>query len=113
MSDWDDKYIRKARLVRVIDGDTVDAIVDLGFRMYHRTRFRLKGINAPEMRGPERVNGELSKKHLAKLLEGHAYFLVKSTKPGKYGGRWIGEIHTPDGVDVQRRMMLDGFAEPY
>jgi micrococcal nuclease len=43
-------YIYKAELIRVVDGDTVDLISDLGFDTLKRERFRLYGIDAPEMR---------------------------------------------------------------
>ena len=46
-------YIYKAELIRVVDGDTVDLIVDLGFDTSRRERFRLYGIDAPEMRTKE------------------------------------------------------------
>jgi len=42
-------YIYKAELVRVVDGDTVDLIIDLGFDTSRKERFRLYGIDAPEM----------------------------------------------------------------
>ena len=43
-------YIYKAELVRVVDGDTVDLVIDLGFDTFRHERFRLYGIDAPEMR---------------------------------------------------------------
>jgi micrococcal nuclease len=43
-------YIYKAELIRVVDGDTVDLVIDLGFDTSRRERFRLYGIDAPEMR---------------------------------------------------------------
>jgi micrococcal nuclease len=43
-------YIYRAELVRVVDGDTVDLIIDLGFDTSRRERFRLYGVDAPEMR---------------------------------------------------------------
>jgi micrococcal nuclease len=43
-------YIYKAELIRVVDGDTVDLIIDLGFDTLRKERFRLYGIDAPELR---------------------------------------------------------------
>ena len=43
-------YIYKASLIRVVDGDTVDLIIDLGFDTSRKERFRLYGIDAPELR---------------------------------------------------------------
>ena len=45
-------YIYKAELVRVVDGDTVDLVIDLGFDTSRKERFRLYGIDAPEMNTP-------------------------------------------------------------
>jgi micrococcal nuclease len=46
-------YIYKASLIRVVDGDTVDLIIDLGFDTLRKERFRLYGVDAPEMRTKE------------------------------------------------------------
>jgi micrococcal nuclease len=46
-------YTYRATLARIVDGDTADLDVDLGFRTWHRDRFRLAGINCPEMSTPE------------------------------------------------------------
>ena len=46
-------YIYKASLIRVVDGDTVDLVIDLGFDTSRRERFRLYGIDAPELRTKE------------------------------------------------------------
>jgi micrococcal nuclease len=46
-------YIYKAELIRVVDGDTVDLIIDLGFDTLRKERFRLYGIDAPEMNTAE------------------------------------------------------------
>lgn len=48
-------------ITKVVDGDTVDAVIDLGFTISVRERFRLLGINAPEIHGPETPEGLKSK----------------------------------------------------
>ena len=58
-------YIYKAELVRVVDGDTVDLIIDLGFDTSRKERFRLYGIDAPEMNTAE---GKAAKKWLEDAL---------------------------------------------
>ena len=45
-------YVRNARLVRVIDGDTVEIDIDLGFRLWLRQRLRILGVDCPERIGP-------------------------------------------------------------
>ena len=59
-------YIYKAELVRVVDGDTVDLIIDLGFDTSRKERFRLYGIDAPEM---NTAAGKNSKKWLWDALQ--------------------------------------------
>lgn len=60
-------YIYNAVVMRVIDGDTIDVLVDLGFRICHQQRLRLLGINAPEMHGEEREKAQAAKDYLSKL----------------------------------------------
>jgi micrococcal nuclease len=59
-------YIYKAELIRVVDGDTVDLIIDLGFDTSRKERFRLYGIDAPEMRTKE---GQAAKAWLWNALQ--------------------------------------------
>jgi len=59
-------YIYKAALVRVVDGDTVDLIIDMGFDTFRRERFRLYGIDAPEM---NTAAGKEAKKWLWEALQ--------------------------------------------
>jgi micrococcal nuclease len=59
-------YIYKAELIRVVDGDTVDLIIDLGFDTLRKERFRLYGIDAPELRTEA---GKASKKWLWDVLQ--------------------------------------------
>jgi hypothetical protein len=59
-------YIYKAELIRVVDGDTVDLIIDLGFDTLRKERFRLYGIDAPEM---STAKGKDSKKWLWEALQ--------------------------------------------
>jgi micrococcal nuclease len=59
-------YIYKAELIRVVDGDTVDLIIDLGFDTLRKERFRLYGIDAPEMRTED---GKAAKKWLWDALQ--------------------------------------------
>jgi micrococcal nuclease len=50
-------YTYNAKVVRVIDGDTLDVVVDLGFETWHAVRLRLDGIDTPEVRGPTHQAG--------------------------------------------------------
>lgn len=85
-------YNYHARLVKVVDGDTVDLEVDLGFYVYKRVRFRLARIDAPEVRGEHKEAGKRAKSAVIEVLElADDDLWVESEKTGKYG-RWIGEI---------------------
>ena len=62
-------YEYRARITRVIDGDTVEAEIDLGFHVTFTATLRLTGINAPETRGTERPQGLASTRYLESLLD--------------------------------------------
>jgi micrococcal nuclease len=83
-------YRYQAKLHRVIDGDTVDLIVDLGFTVKVQTRFRLLDLDTPEIRGPEREEGIAARLFLEELLT-RGPLTVESHKTGKYG-RWLAEL---------------------
>jgi len=91
-------YVYKAKLDRVVDGDTVDAIIDLGFDITVHKRIRLIGINTPESRTrdlEEKKRGLAAKQALIDLLtkdNEEEYFIVESEKVGKYG-RVLGKLH--------------------
>lgn len=73
-----DNYYRKALVTRVIDGDTFDALVDLGFYVSIKQRFRILGIDAPEIKGVSRPLGLKSKEFLCNLIE-NKEVLIHST----------------------------------
>lgn len=107
----------KAEVMRVIDGDSVWLRADLGFRVKKEANFRFLGIDAPELRGEERAMGLTAKEHLEGLLPPGTEVLLHSSKPDKYGGRWLGTIflRQKDGVllNVNQHMVDEGFAVPY
>ncbi len=81
-------YTYKARLIRVIDGDTVDAEIDLGFDVFVRQRIRLYGINTPESRTTnlsEKEKGLAAKQRLIELLPREFVVETILNKRGKYG----------------------------
>jgi len=87
----------KVNLIKVIDGDTVDFEVDLGFGMKFGERFRLYGINTPEIRTrfkEEKAKGYAAKKYLRDKLKNNSESLIIKTykdKKDKYG-RYLCEI---------------------
>ncbi len=73
-------YTYKAKLNRVVDGDTVNLTIDLGFRLTYTANCRLAGINAPEMNTEE---GKTAKVALMQMLP--ESFTIESTGLDKYG----------------------------
>jgi micrococcal nuclease len=88
----------RAKLQRVIDGDTIDVTVDLGFSIEHTIRLRLAGINTPEVRGIERVEGKKATQFVVEWLQSAESInpewplIVQTKKTGKYG-RWIARVY--------------------
>lgn len=78
-------YNYNAKLLNIVDGDTVDMEVDLGFKMTTVQRFRLMGYNAPETRGPERDLGKAAKEHLQKLLPLGSEVAISTAKSDSFG----------------------------
>ena len=112
-------YQYKVSVVKVVDGDTLDVDIDLGFGMsYKKQRVRMMGIDTPESRTRDKVEklfGKASKKHLKKLLESAESISLISHDKGKFG-RILGEIyiHNDDAeVNVNQKMIDDCHAVPY
>ena len=100
---------------KVVDGDTVDIAVHLGFRLTKRTRMRLLGINAPEMKGATLDAGRASQLGLLKLLTEYPYLHVETHKD-KFDnfGRYLAELHSEnaagDECNINERMVELGLA---
>ena len=91
-----DKHIYSAKVVRVVDGDTADAMIDLGFDTWVKKRIRFYGVDTWESRTrnlEEKKKGLAAKEFVKKLLENsdEGKFLLKSHGVGKYG-RVLGEL---------------------
>ena len=111
------KYLFEAKVVRVIDADTIELDVELAEAFYisssYRTRMRLARIDAWEVRGKERVRGLMAKERVEALLPPGTKVVVQSRKTGKYG-RWIGEVtvNTPTGDrNLSDLLVEEGHAE--
>tara|TARA_R110002012_G_scaffold38092_1_gene106414 strand:- start:6249 stop:6602 length:354 start_codon:yes stop_codon:yes gene_type:complete len=111
-------YTYKAKLDRIIDGDTVDAHIDLGFDVTIHKRIRLAGIDTPESRTrdlEEKAKGLAAKARLEELLK-EENFVLESKEVGKYG-RVLGTLHIyPEGnlpVNVNETLVKEGYAVEY
>ena len=101
-------YTYKAKCLRVVDGDTLDAQIDLGFDTHKVIRIRLVGINTPESRTrdlEEKARGLAAKQFVKDTLAKHENsFILQSHGVGKYG-RCLGELHV-DMVDGKESLTL-------
>ena len=117
-------YNYNAMCTRVVDGDTVDAMIDLGFGVHVKKRIRLAGINAPESRTrdkQEKILGLAAKDRLIAMMEGaDNKFELESQELGKYG-RVLGKLHIDklDGKDLITKtcvndcLVKEGYATEY
>jgi micrococcal nuclease len=114
MADSPDAFVYNATLDRIVDGDTFDCILDLGFDVkLHKQRVRLHGIDTPESRTrdlAEKKLGLAAKDRLKELCHGN--FKVKSLGKGKYG-RILGIPYTEDGQDICQMLINEGHAVEY
>lgn len=83
-------YEYKAKVIRVVDGDTMICEIDVGFSIKIKERIRLRGINTPEVRGTEKKWGLEVKEIVRDIIEGKDITL-QVYKKGKYG-RYIADI---------------------
>ena len=105
-------YTYKIELDRVVDGDTIDAEIDLGFDIKVKKRIRFMGVNAPESRTKdleEKARGLAAKDRVKQLLEGCENIQLKSHGVGKFG-RCLGEIFL-DRIDGSEKITLESLNE--
>ena len=101
-------------IVKVVDGDTVDVVIDLGFNLSKKERVRLAGIDSPESRtrdAEEKIFGLEAKAYLKTRLEGSKKLIVKTEKDGKYG-RMLGHLFCGE-TNINTEMIYRGYAWEY
>ena len=104
------------KIHRIIDGDTIDVEISLGFNITIVQRVRLKDIDAAETRTKdlkEKAEGLLAKEWLEKELSKPGEWIIETAKDDKYG-RILGTLYlVGEPVTVNERMLNDGIARPY
>lgn len=109
-------WVRNAKVLRVVDGDTVELEFDLGFRTTHRAICRLYGINAPEIRGVTKTDGTIAKEFLTARLERFGFVVSARTHkdPDKYG-RWLVELFNEqqNEISVNQSMINAGIVKAW
>jgi micrococcal nuclease len=98
-----------ATVERVVDGDTVEVTLDLGWKIYKRDHVRIAHVDAPEL---NTVAGKAARTWLNALLPVGTSVTVKSTGLDKYG-RALAELKTAEGSDVGFMLLNAGHAVPY
>ena len=112
------KYEYKAILDRVVDGDTCDAMIDLGFNTWVKKRIRFKGVDCWESRTrdlDEKKKGLAAKEFTKKLLEysDEGKFALRSHGVGKYG-RVLGELFVKGNKQSVNELLIEnGHAYEY
>jgi micrococcal nuclease len=111
-------YQYKAKVIKIIDGDTVDVDIDLGFSVIlAKQRIRFYGIDTPESRTrnkEEKVRGLLSKEFVISKSPVGSYIKLVSHGKGKFG-RILGELYELDNdlVSINQQMCDEAYAVPY
>ncbi len=104
----------RAIIIRVVDGDTVVALIDKGFGDFRQEYLRLAGIDAPELRprtgttaerDAEKAAAKVAKARVVDLCEGREV-IIRSHKTGKYG-RWLATIFIPPEIVIAESMPTD------
>ena len=111
------KYVYRANLIRIVDGDTVNAFIDVGFNIHTKISLRLEGIDCPESRTTnleEKEHGKRAKAFLMDLLPNR--FKITSHSVDKYG-RGLATLWTLDAdgntINVNKEMIKSGNAIRY
>jgi micrococcal nuclease len=110
-------YVKE--VTKIVDGDTIDVVIDLGFDISFTTRVRLAGIDTPESRTKdlaEKALGLESKVYLASILEGAENIVIKTEKINSTEkfGRVLGWLYVNGELDsVNSEMINKGYAWKY
>ena len=117
LGDPTDFSYRVDKVTKIVDGDTIDVMLDLGFDIKYKSRVRLFGIDTPESRTRDKVEkkyGLLSKKFLQEQIKKSKKVTIKTYKGDETGkfGRILGDVFI-DGKSVNSLMCQKGHAVEY
>ena len=114
---------RVVSIDKVLDGDTIDVTIDLGFDLYKKERVRIAGVDTPEKRTRNLEEKELGidatnwlKKELEDVLAGDDELIVRTELHGGVGkyGRLLGWLYVGDEqVSLNEQMITQGYAHAY
>ena len=117
LGDPTDFSYRINKVTKIVDGDTIDVLLDMGFDIKYQSRVRLFGIDTPESRTrnkEEKVRGLLSKAYLKDEIKKAKKLTIKTHKGSETGkfGRILGEVFA-DGINLNLKMCTEGYAVQY
>ena len=109
-------YEYPCKIVRVVDGDTVDVDIDLGFSHWiHNERIRLYGVDTPECRtrdAEEKTAGLVAKKFVEDALHVGGTYTLTTREKGKFG-RYLGVIMLSDRTSINAALVTEHLAVAY
>lgn len=114
--DHGDDYRRRAFVIRVKDGDTLEASLDLGHSIHFTTSIRVARVNCPESKSKnkaEKAAGLAAKAYVEDLLPGGTSIKVQTFTPADKFGRYLASVTLPDGTDLADMLLATGHAKPY
>lgn len=107
---------RVSSIGKVVDGDTIDCVLDLGFGIFCKQRIRLYGIDAPEIHSKDPREKRMADESLGFVTrwisENSKNLIVETFKGDKYG-RMLGRFRTQDGRCINDDMVKIGYAWSY
>ena len=110
-------YFYNCEVIRVIDGDTLVADIDVGFNIWLRNqRIRFYGVNTPEIKGEEREDGLISKDFVSRMIADRKVMLHVIDKSDKYG-RVLADVYVKGDakqfVNLNKLLVFKGLAKEY
>lgn len=105
-------YLYEARVEKIVDGDTIEFSVDLGFHIYFREQMRIAHYAAPEIDGIELPLGMIAKQALEKLLPIGTVVTIRSHKTEKFG-RWLADVIWEGGGSLSDLLIKQGYGLRY
>jgi len=114
---------RVTEIVKVLDGDTIDVLIDLGFDLYKKERVRIAGVDTPEKRTRDKEEKALGidatnwlKEKLDTTIAGDDELTIRTELVGGVGkyGRLLGWLYIGDSIlSLNEQMITEGYAWPY
>ena len=110
-------YEYNCKVEKIVDGDTIDVVLDLGFDILYKSRIRLYGIDTPESRTrnlDEKVRGKMASAFLKKAIEEGEKVCIQTKLKDSRGkfGRVLGDV-VVDGVNINQSMVDNHHAVKY